>query len=428
MEVSYLIFGAIFLSIALGYVLNINIGLFAMGFAYLIGAFVLEYRVRDIVAMWPTNLFFVIMAITFFYGFAISNGTIEKIARNAVYASRKAPSMLPIVLYFLVTTISAIGPGSYAVFVFLSPLVMAVAAETGMSRLLAAVIVVAGGVAGTFTQMSIGGGIASGLIEKAGYVQNALDYTAAVSRNAFVSETIIFFISYFLLKGYKINKVNFDKPAPFDKKQLLTCLLIFVTLSCVMLPPVISSLFPTIKTLAFMKRQMDPTFVSIIAVVLCLLLKLGNEKDAIAKVPWSVIILLCGMGVLIEVAVKVGTIKALAAWMSTHVSADSAPLVLGAVASVMSFFSSTMGVVMPTLYPLVPELVNSVGADPATLFSIITVCAAFTGFSPFSSGGALSLTGVSDEGERKKLFNQLLVLPVDAMALALTLTAVGIIH
>lgn len=177
-----------------------------------------------------------------------------------------------------------------------------------------------------------------------------------------------------------------------------------------------------------MKRQMDPTFVSIIAVVLCLLLKLGNEKDAIAKVPWSVIILLCGMGVLIEVAVKVGTIKALAAWMSTHVSADSAPLVLGAVASVMSFFSSTMGVVMPTLYPLVPELVNSVGADPATLFSIITVCAAFTGFSPFSSGGALSLTGVSDEGERKKLFNQLLVLPVGAMALALTLTAVGIIH
>lgn len=428
MNEAYLIVAAIVLSIGIGYRLNINIGLIAIGFAYLISAFYLGYKPKDIVALWPTNLFFVIMSITFFYGFAIANGTIEKIARKTVYLSRNKPFLVPIALYALVVFVSGIGPGPYSVYVFLSLLVMAIAAETKMSRLLAAIIIVGGGVAGGFTPMSVGGGITSGLIEKAGFAAQAGEYALAVMRNSFIAETIIFFIAYVLCKGYAIQTPNIAKPEPFDSKQRLTNVLIAITLACVMIPPVLASLFPQVALFGLLKRQMDPTFISLIAAVLCLLLRLGNEKEAITKVPWSVIILLCGMGMLIEVAVKAGTIKALASWMSGHMTAASAPVILGVVASIMSFFSSTMGVVMPTLYPIVPDIANSVGASPATLFSIITVCAAFTGFSPFSSGGALSLTGVTDEAERSALFTKLLILPIGAMMLALALTALGVIR
>lgn len=428
MSLTAVIIAAIIACIALGYYFSINIGLFAIGFGYLIGAFMMGLKIKDIVAMWPTNLFFLIMAITFFYGFAVANGTLEQIARKTVFATRKFPFLVPVALYLLAAIMSGIGPGPYAVFAFLSPLVMAIAAETGMSRLLGAVIVVGGGVAGGFTQLSIGGGITKGLIEKAGYAAQAEVFTSSVFRNALIAETIVFVLAYLLLGGYKIKPVQMNVPPAFTREQRINMVLIIGALAAVVLPSFLASFFPQIAVLTMLKNQLDVTFVSVIAAILALLFKVGSEKEALSKVPWSTIILLCGMGVLIEVAVKAGTIKELAAWMAGNVSQGSAPIVLALVAAVMSFFSSTMGVVMPTLYPIVPGIATSVGANPAVLFSIITVAAAFTGFSPFSSGGALALTGVTDEKERKKLFTQLLFLPFGAGLLAIIMVATGLIR
>ncbi|MFZ5754927.1 MAG: SLC13 family permease [Bacillota bacterium] len=388
----------------------------------------MDLKIKDIVAMWPTNLFFLIMAITFFYGFAIASGTLEKIARKTVYATRNFPFFVPIALYLLAVTMSGIGPGPYAVFAFLSPLVMAIASETGMSRLLGAVIIVGGGVAGGFTKLSIGGGIAKGLIEKAGFVEQAEIYTSSVFWNSFLAETIIFFIAYFILKGYKIKPVTMERPANFTREQRINVILILSALAAIVIPSTLASLIPGVPILELLKKQLDVTFISIIAAILAIFFKIGSEKEALSKVPWGTIILLCGVGVLIEIAVKAGTIKALAAWMGSNVSPGTAPIALTLVAATMSFFSSTMGVVMPTLYPIVPGIAKSVGANLAVLFSIITVAAAFTGFSPFSSGGALTLTGVVDEAEKKKLFTQLLVLPFLAGILAILLVATGIIR
>jgi di/tricarboxylate transporter len=428
MGASTIIIVAIIAAIGLGYYFKINIGLFGILFGYLIGAFVLQMKVKAIVALWPTKLFFMIMAITFFYGFAISNGTLEKIARKTVYATKKYPYLVPFALYALTVIMSGIGPGPYAVYVFLSPLIMAIAAETGMSRLLAAVIIVGGGVAGAFTKVSIGGGITKGLIENAGYVEMAELYTSRVFWNSLFAETIIFLIAYFALKGHKMKKVNIERPENFTREQKITLCLIIGALGAVVIPSTFAGIIPQSEMLSFLKKQIDVTFVSIMAAVLALFFKVGSEKEALDKVPWKTIILLCGMGVLIGVAVEAGTIDKLADWIGNNVSSTTAPLALTLIAGIMSFFSSTMGVVMPTLYPIVPGISEAAGVNPSMLFSIITIAAAFTGFSPFSSGGALTLTGVRDEAERNKLFAQLLILPIFAMAIAILLVAIGIIR
>lgn len=428
MSLSFVIIAAIVIAIGLGYTLNINIGLFAISFGYLIGAFMMNLKVKELVAMWPTNLFFLIMGITFFYGFSIANGTLEKIARKTVFATKKFPYLVPVALYLLAVVMSGIGPGPYAVFAFLSPLVMAIAKETKMHRLLAAIIIVGGGVAGGFTKLSIGGGITKGLIEKTAFAEHADVFTSAVFWNAFIAESLVFLLGYLILGGYKIKAIDMERPEDFTREQRINVILILGALAAVVLPSALDSLFPGFSVLRLMKNQLDVTFISIIAAILALFFKIGKEKDALSKVPWGTIILLCGMGVLIEVAVKAGTIKELAAWMGSHVSQQTAPIALSIVAAVMSFFSSTMGVVMPTLYPIVPGIANTAGSDPSVLFSIITVAAAFTGFSPFSSGGALTLTGVTDEAERKKLFTQLLILPFATGIFAVILVVLGIIR
>ena len=111
MNLTMLVISAIIVAIALGFVFKINVGLLAIVFSYIIGAFFMGLKTKDIILMWPTNLFWMILTITFFYGFAMSNGTLSVIARKTVFASRKYPYLIPITLYILTLIISGIGPG-----------------------------------------------------------------------------------------------------------------------------------------------------------------------------------------------------------------------------------------------------------------------------------------------------------------------------
>ena len=128
-----LILLAILASIGVGYWFNVNTGLLAIVFAYFLSVTTPGTTLNELISLWPTKLFLIIFGVTFFFGFAIANGTLEQIANRVVYATRNRPAAIPFALYGLVMLISGVGPGHYAVFVFLSPLVMAVASKTGMS-------------------------------------------------------------------------------------------------------------------------------------------------------------------------------------------------------------------------------------------------------------------------------------------------------
>ena len=99
------------------------------------------------------------------------------------------------------------------------------------------------------------------------------------------------------------------------------------------------------------------------------------------------------------------------------------------VAAIMSLFSSTLGVVTPALFPLVPSLSSSLGIDPMLLFVAIVVGAQASAISPFSSGGSLVLGSCATDEGRNELFPQLLfrAVPIGlvaALLLACLLTVV----
>ncbi|MNI80615.1 hypothetical protein D3C73_1371550 [compost metagenome] len=109
--------------------------------------------------------------------------------------------------------ISGVGPGHYAVFVFLSPLVMAVASKTGMSRLLGAVIVVCGGMATTFNSISLGGRVTQGIFEQMGFDTATADlFTHQLLLDSLIVQTVLFVAAYVLLQGYKTRCLVADAP------------------------------------------------------------------------------------------------------------------------------------------------------------------------------------------------------------------------
>lgn len=87
----------------------------------------------------------------------------------------------------------------------------------------------------------------------------------------------------------------------------------------------------------------------------------------------------------------------------------------------MSFFSSTLGVVCPALFPIVPVIAEGTGINPLILFTAIVIGAQSSAISPFSSGGSLILGSCTEEEERENMFSRLLFIAVPISVLSATL-------
>ena len=429
MNINLLIILAIVISIALGYLFKINIGLFAIAFGYIIGVFILDLKVSAVVAMWPTKIFFILLTISMFYGFANVNGTLEKLAKKAVYATRNLPYLLPITIFVLSAVLSGIGAGAYAVIALMVPIALSISSQTDMSPLLGALSVSTGSVIGATLPISVSGLVINGLIESAGYAELASFYTANVFWKTLIANIVFFIVAYVLLKGFKINvaAVNMEKPEPFDSKQKMNIILLACVLVLIVIPPLINTIVPGIPFIKMLTSKIDLQFLAVIGTIVAIFLKIGDFKDVMKIVPWNTIILICGVGILIAVAVQAGTIQWMADYVSNNTSSNIAPYAIMIVAAFMSFFSSSTGVVMPTLYPVVPGIVAATGANPALLFAIITIGASCTGMSPFSSGRAITLSGVTDEKVKDELFTQLLFVPAAMVVVGLLTMLIGIL-
>lgn len=428
--VNYLIIAAILASIALGYKFKNNIAIFGITFAYLIGAGVVGLKPKAIIALWPSSLFFFIFAVTFFYGFALSNGTLVKFSEKGIYLCRKRPYLIPVMLYFLAFGMSGIGAGPFAVFAFLAPLIMLVASQIEMNKVLAAVIIVGAGVAGGYTPISLCTATVKSVLGTVGYdAEQIAAMMPLISWNNMQAQFILFGIAYIVFKGYKVKAPeNLKEPEPFTPKQKTTLVLIFSGLIAYTVFPLLVTLFPHIRLFAAINSNLDTGLIAMALTAVALLLRIGNEKDALACVPWNTILLICGMGMLIAVSVKAGAIVSLSKWMGANVSSSSAPLIMAVAAGCMSFFSSTLGVVAPTLGGLIPGISQATGVSATAMTSIMMIAGHFAGLSPFSTGGAMSLTGVRSEEEKNKLMLELILMSGAAILLSVVMVAIGVIQ
>lgn len=407
--ISLIVILAIVVSIALGYKTKINTGFFAMGFAYIIGCFMLDLKASQVIAMWPIKIFYVIFAVSVFYNFAMENGTLEKLAQHLLYSTRKAPHLLPFAIFFAATFIAALGAGYFTVLAFFGPVTLILCEKTGLSKLTGALAVNYGSLAGANFMTSASGIIFKSLIDNAGYPETAYSYTTMIFVTTMIIPIIVIGTLIFLNtnKNSKNSHLEIEIPEKFDANQKSTLKLIFIMVFVVLIVPIMATIMPANKTLQFVNSRMDIGLIAILFTIVAFMMKLGKEKQIIARVPWNTLIMICGVGMLISVAIKAGTIDLLSSWIGTNIPKLLVPIILCIVGGIMSFFSSTLGVVAPALFPIIPAIAAATGLNPAVLFTSIIVGAQATSISPFSSGGSLILGSVNDE-EKDILFGQLM--------------------
>lgn len=417
---------ALAVSIGLGYKTKINIGFFTIAFAYLIGCFGMGLKPSEVIELWPVKIFFIILSVTLFYNFALANGALEKLASHLLYKCRKFPQFLPLAIFFAATIIAGLGAGFYTVLAFMAPITLLLCKKTNMNMIIGGMAANYGALAGANFMTSQSGIIFRSLMENTGISsQTAFSYSSGI----FVLTLIIpiAVLGTYTLWNRKSNSIVIEdqKPEPFDKKQKQSIFLIILMMSIVLVFPILHLVFPDAKAISFLNSKIDIAFLAITFSLISLLMKLADEKKVVALVPWGTLIMICGVGMLIALGVKLGIITTLSEWLAHNVPVWVIPVLLCLISAIMSVFSSTLGVVAPTLFPIVPALALSSGLNPLVLFICIVVGAQATAISPFSSGGSLIMASAPADIDKTKFFNQLLfkAIPVGLIAALIAIFA-----
>ena len=404
---------------------DLNVGFLAIGFAIIVAGVWGETAGSKVLTYFPTSLFMILVGVTFMFGMAQTNGTMEKLTAYAVRASGGNVALMPLIIYILTTIVTTIGPGNIAGTALMAPVAMAIATRIGLSAFLMTLIVVGAANGAAFSPFAPTGIISNGIIARMapelGIAADALNGLAwKVHFNSTVAQAFANIGGFFILGGWawisrqKGGKLDLNelapKPEPFTSGQIQTLAMVALLIIMVILPG-LPFLKPFFTANAWLRNMVSN--VGTIAFILSCVLMLtgaGDSKAAVKVVPWGVIMMVCGMTVLIEVMDKSGGLNALVKIIGAISNPTTVNGTLGFITGLISAYSSSSGVVMPMFLPMVPGLINELGGgNPISLISSINVGAHLVDTSPLSTLGALCIACAGDHEDKAKLFRNLLM-------------------
>ena len=404
---------------------DLHVGFLSVGFAIIVGGMWGGMTGARVMGLFPTGLFMILVGVTFLFGMAQTNGTMEKLTAYSVRICKGNTAIVPLIIFVLTTFVTTIGPGNIAGTALMAPVAMAIATRVGMPAFLMTLIVVGAANGAAFSPFAPTGIISNGLIAKMApsmpelTKQISLDALAwKIHFNSEVAQGIVNIGGFFVLGGWawiqKQRGATIDieelapKPEPFDKHQLLTLGMVGLLIALVVIPglPGMKAAIP--KTILNMLSNVG----SVAFMLSCVLMLTGSgdSKKAIKVMPWGVIMMVCGVTVLVEVMDKAGGLNALVKIIGAISNPVTVNAWLGLITGVISAYSSSSGVVMPMFLPMVPGLIKEIGGgNPVALISSINVGANLVDSSPLSTLGALCIACAGDHEDKAKLFRNLLI-------------------
>ena len=388
----------LFLAIFLGFWRKTNMGLVAFGLALVLGK-IAGVAAKTIQAGFPTKLFVTLLGVMLLFSIAQENKTMEQIARRIISLAGKRTALIPIIVYVFSAVLAAVGPGTVPVMGLMAVFTCSLAAEMRISPVLLSATSVLGAAAGGLTPIAPTGILGLSLAEEQGITGIALPYAL----NMVMAMTVYFVVIYIVLKGYQMKsqaEVSEMKITPLDRSQAITLAGIVLLVVLVV------------------GMGYDVGLTSFTIAMVLLLAKAGDQKKAIGGIPWGTLLMIAGINTLMAMVIALEGIDLLADGLASLMTPATAPGIMGVTAGIMSFFSSTSGVVMPTLIPTVSGVAAQVGGVSAlSLISAITNTASAAGMSPISTGGSMGLAAYSQIAqptpeEQSRLFVQLFLVSI----------------
>ncbi len=386
-------------AILIGFFRKINMGFVAFGLS-LVLAQIAGVASKTVIAGFPTKLFVTLLGVMFLFSIAQQNRTLELLARKIVDMAGNRTNLIPIIVYVFSAILAGVGPGTVPVMSLMAVFTCSLAAEMRTSPVLLSATSVLGAAAGGLTPIAPTGILGLSLAEEQGITGIAFPYAL----NMVMAMTVYFIVIYIVLKGYRLKSavdLSVKDKTSFNREQKIT----------------LAGIAVLVVTVIFM--GFDVGLMSYTIAFVLLLFRVSDEKKSVASIPWGTLLMISGINMLMALVIQLGGIDLLASGLAKLMNPVTAPGVMGVTAGIMSWFSSTSGVVMPTLIPTVTDVAAQVGGGVSALalISAITNTASAAGMSPISTGGSMGLAAYTQianptEEERSKLFIQLFAVSI----------------
>lgn len=399
-------------AIAIGFVRKANVGIVCIAFSMILTLlFPDAIKAKDIISGFGTSLFVQMVGVTYLFAIINSNGTLELATKKIV---TRVPAMAIAPVMFVVGMIlSAVGPGSIPCLAIIPVIAIPLSVSAGVNPIMVAIIGDMGAMAGRMSPITPEAAVVAKLMEEQGMVGNTVPIMICTALTCVITSVIV----YVYYKGWKVdaNAAAAREELPAFTKQQLLSLAGLVVLA-------VGVLF-----LSWNAGLTGFLVGSILIITGC-----GSEKKAISGVPWGVIMMVMGVGMLMKVVSISGGIDLLVEALESVMGEKSAAPIMALTAGIMSFFSSGLGVVFPTLVPICGQLAEGIGANGVLLVAMVVIGGTIAGYTPISTTGALIMAGVAQQENaderfpQNKLFIELFAVSFLNLAVLAVMAVIGI--
>lgn len=354
--------------------IKINLGVLAIAVAAVL-ATIAGYTGKEIVALFPTQLFLRLTGTMLVFSVAKINGCFEILAKMLTAKLGGRTKLMPFALFFIGILIMSGGGAVYAPMALMVSIGITLAMEIGGSPLLYGIAGAYGTTIGAYLPVGSFCLTVCNTAETGGITVSPWSVFFAGCIGYFIAITV----AYFVLGGHKAKNTHYEaKDLPkLNVKHYIT----FVGV---------------IAMFAFtMFGSMDLAFVSIIVSVFLIFIGCADGDAAVKNVTLGTIILVCGMSMLVSFCQKAGGFDLLSSALAKILSKHTAAPVCSLLTSLMSLFT-VASVAVQGVIPMVPGIAESVAGVSAQVCVLAAAAgAAATCIGPLSLGGAFISTSIS---------------------------------
>ncbi|MBK5291466.1 MAG: C4-dicarboxylate ABC transporter [Acidobacteriia bacterium] len=391
---------------------RLNVGLLAIALSWIIGVHLGGMPVKELVAGFPVELFLTLAGVTLLFSQAQVNGTLDRLAHQAVRLCRGRTGVVPIFFFFAGAVLASMGPGNIATAGLLAPMAMNTALRMGISPFLMAIMVGNGANSGSLSPIAPTGLIVGSLMAKIGL--GGMEVRTWLYN--LLAHALVAFAGYLLFGGWKLlaHGKRIDA-VEANAEPLLGGLERRHWMTLAMIAALVLGVI-------FLKLHIG--MAAFAAAVVLSLLGAADDAQAIRSMPWATILMVCGVTVLISLMEKTNGLELFTDLLARTSTRATLVPVLAAITGLISAYSSTSGVVLPALLPTVPGLIARLGGgDMMAIASTMNVAGHLVDVSPLSTIGALCVASIPAGETSRKLFHQLL-----AWGLSMTLVGAAICY
>ena len=407
----------------LGTLRNINLGILGLIGAFLVALAVPEFTdaaedsgdvFDQVFGGFPVDLMIALMGLTYLFGFAQQNGTIDIILRWAMRAVRGNRAVMPWIFFALTGFFMSIG-AIFAIGV-ISPLAVPFARRYRINQLMMGMMVVHGGMAGLLSPLSVYGIYVNDFLKN----NDLGSHTWTLFLMALVFNVLMGVIVFVFLGGRRLIgaqaraemdeiRAEMEDTADAGTTETGSGSTAVATATTRAVTPY---QWATILGLAALVIgagifALDIGVVSLTIGGVLAIMKPVESRKALDNVSWATIVLVGGMVTYIEVLQAAGTVD----WISDKMSSMGAPMIglllLCYLSGVVSALASSIATIGIAITMAAPFLVNG-DLPVAGAAAAIAIAATVVDVSPFSTNGAMVLANVDAE-HRDKFFRQMLI-------------------